>query len=140
MKDLFADEPDVDWTCVGGLLGEPLLAVQTTSPALSAGFLGLDVTSLKVQVLVGIDPHPNPATFVLHQGNVLEPLLACPMEELLDPILRAVERDDPWVLVLQFLVEGEECSRMFVVEKDAVTPVQRGDVGVIPTWPVKMVG
>lgn len=138
MTDLYADNADVIWSA-GLLDGMPALIVQADGPLLSAAFLGAEYAALKVRYLLDVTQLPKlvPETFVCYEGadGVMNPILACDPEPILRPLSKADKDGEPWVLILQFRVQGEARSRMFRTTEGVTIPVISPEgLPVFPYW------
>jgi len=130
MNDLYKDEADVEWTCVT-LGGQPLLVVQATGPVLSGKFMQADYKALKLRFLFNEELKAD--TFVCFEGQQFDqPILATDPDPLLDPLREAITNGTPWGLALQYQVEKNRYTRIFVTDKEVTTIF--GGNGDIPRW------
>ena len=135
VMDLFQNNPDIEWAC-SSVEGVPILALQTTGPALSATLLADPMREVHIQYIYDVDQLPAfvPKTFVCYTESILRPLLACEADPLLAPIMEAADKRLQWMLFFQVLVEGKEITRAFIIQ-GTITPEER----IIPRWLVKLV-
>ena len=118
MNEIYADEADVEWTCTT-FAGVPLLVIQASGPVMSGMWLQADFKSLQIRYLFDMAKLPDlvPDTFVCFEGKHMDkPLLACDPDPMLRPLLEAAKNKTPWSLVLQYKVEKDEYTRVFMTE------------------------
>ena len=129
MDDLYKDNSDVAF-CVGDMDGTPILILHTTGVMLSTTFLGGEYTALRLRYLLELSGEEGgigfkPTTFVCVDGpNLLSPLLACDPKPELQVLIDAEEHKKPWVLALQFVVEQEPRTRLFITTDNETKPIK----------------
>ena len=135
MDDLFKDNPDIEWSCVS-LEGVPVLVLQATGPALSATLLADPMREVHLKYIYDTDQLPTfvPKKFVCYTESLLHPLLACDADPILAPLITAVEKNFPWMLFFQVMIEGNQITRAFIV--NGTTPEEK----FVPRWLVGLVG
>lgn len=116
MEEFFQSSPDVEWSCVK-LSGIPMLVIQATGPLVTAEWLQRDFKKLELKHLFGLDLKPT--TFIcVEGGHTMSPILAADIDPMQDPLVQAVENSQPWMLALQYVVERQRYTRLFVTVKD----------------------
>ena len=134
MDALYTDDVDVEWS-VTQLGDDPVLVVQTTGPVTSATFLSLNPRTLKLRYIYDQDRFPSlvPTTFVCYE-DITKPILACELDDIQHPLIRVEQEKKPWLLLLQFVVEGMPQSRVFRTLDGVTHPVTDGITEVLPRW------
>ena len=125
MNDMFNDNADIEWTCTE-LDGVACLVLQATGPVMSASFLQGDFKALQLRYMFEPGKLPNliPDTFICFEGKDIHmPLLACDPDPLLKPLDRAIKRKAPWILMLQYKVQGDKYTRVFLTEGEVTRPM-----------------
>lgn len=137
MDDLYKDNSDVAF-CVGSLGGTPVLVLHTNGSMLSAKFLAGEFDALRIRCLLDIseDGTLTPTTFVcLNGADILNPLLACDPAPELQVFIDAEKNKQPWLLALQFEVEKEPRTRVFITTDNKTSSIKGPDgLEVLSRW------
>jgi hypothetical protein len=137
---MYADAPDVEWTCAMHE-GFAILAIQAAGHHTSSHLLARDYKRVETRFIYDPDKLPDlvPQQFIVFaDGNMDEPILVTEPDDMLMPVRLAVTHKVSWLLFIQVMVGGQKHCKVLEVQPDwSVVDVGGGEL--IPHWPIGIV-